>query len=66
MPLLPETIPFLAELLEDEDEATEKCAQDAVRTLEEIDLGRTLAEVFLIQFCNIHLNKCTKPVHNRT
>ncbi|XP_012257559.2 HEAT repeat-containing protein 1 [Athalia rosae] len=36
MPLLPETIPFLAELLEDEDEDTEKLAQDAVRTLEEV------------------------------
>lgn len=36
MPLLPETVPFLAELLEDEDEETEKLAQDAVRTLEEV------------------------------
>ncbi|XP_076758858.1 HEAT repeat containing 1 homolog l(2)k09022 [Xylocopa sonorina] len=45
MPLLPETIPFLAELLEDEDEATEKCAQDAVRTLEEI-LGEPLQKYF--------------------
>ncbi|XP_031838490.1 HEAT repeat containing 1 homolog l(2)k09022 [Nomia melanderi] len=45
MPLLPETIPFLAELLEDEDEATEKHAQNAVRTLEEI-LGEPLQKYF--------------------
>nr|XP_033335070.1 HEAT repeat-containing protein 1 [Megalopta genalis]XP_033335071.1 HEAT repeat-containing protein 1 [Megalopta genalis] len=45
MPLLPETIPFLAELLEDEDEATEKCAQNAVRTLEDI-LGEPLQKYF--------------------
>ncbi|KAG7207619.1 hypothetical protein KM043_009240 [Ampulex compressa] len=45
MPLLPETVPFLAELLEDEDEATEKCAQNAVRTLEEI-LGEPLQQYF--------------------
>ncbi|KAG6798194.1 HEAT repeat-containing protein 1 isoform X3 [Apis mellifera caucasica] len=45
MPLLPETIPFLAELLEDEDEGTEKCAQNAVRTLEEI-LGEPLQKYF--------------------
>ncbi|XP_053983600.1 HEAT repeat-containing protein 1 [Hylaeus volcanicus] len=45
MPLLPETIPFLAELLEDEDETTEKCAQNAVRTMEEI-LGEPLQKYF--------------------
>ncbi|CAK9799391.1 HEAT repeat-containing protein 1 [Anthophora quadrimaculata] len=45
MPLLPETIPFLAELLEDEDEATEKYAQNAVRTLEEL-LGEPLQKYF--------------------
>ncbi|KYM85745.1 HEAT repeat-containing protein 1 [Atta colombica] len=45
MPLLPETVPFLAEMLEDEDEATEKCAQNAVRTLEEI-LGEPLQKYF--------------------
>nr|XP_034175529.1 HEAT repeat-containing protein 1 [Osmia lignaria]XP_034175531.1 HEAT repeat-containing protein 1 [Osmia lignaria]XP_034175532.1 HEAT repeat-containing protein 1 [Osmia lignaria] len=45
MPLLPETIPFIAELLEDEDEVTEKCAQNAVRTLEEI-LGEPLQKYF--------------------
>ncbi|KAK9306181.1 hypothetical protein QLX08_003072 [Tetragonisca angustula] len=45
MPLLPETIPFLAELLEDEDEATEKNAQNAVRILEEI-LGEPLQKYF--------------------
>ncbi|XP_011298261.1 HEAT repeat-containing protein 1, partial [Fopius arisanus] len=45
MPLLPETVPFLAELLEDEDEATERTAQNAVRTLEEI-LGEPLQKYF--------------------
>lgn len=45
MPLLPETIPFLAEMLEDEDETTEKYAQNAVRTLEEI-LGEPLQKYF--------------------
>ncbi|XP_036142553.1 HEAT repeat-containing protein 1 [Monomorium pharaonis] len=45
MPLLPETVPFLAEMLEDEDEATEKSAQNAVRTLEEI-LGEPLQKYF--------------------
>lgn len=45
MPLLPETVPFLAEMLEDEDEAAEKCAQNAVRTLEEI-LGEPLQKYF--------------------
>ncbi|XP_050461226.1 HEAT repeat-containing protein 1 [Cataglyphis hispanica] len=45
MPLLPETVPFLAELLEDEDEITEKCAQNAVRTLEDI-LGEPLQKYF--------------------
>ncbi|XP_014204224.1 HEAT repeat-containing protein 1 [Copidosoma floridanum] len=43
--LLPETVPFLAELLEDEDEVTEKNAQNAVRTLEEV-LGESLQEYF--------------------
>ncbi|XP_063979468.1 HEAT repeat-containing protein 1 [Diachasmimorpha longicaudata] len=45
MPLLPETVPFLAELLEDEDENTEKIAQNAVRTLEDI-LGEPLQKYF--------------------
>ncbi|KAI4480692.1 hypothetical protein M0802_014164, partial [Mischocyttarus mexicanus] len=45
MPLLPETVPFLAEMLEDEDEVTEKFAQNAVRTLEEI-LGEPLQKYF--------------------
>ncbi|XP_029164682.1 HEAT repeat-containing protein 1 [Nylanderia fulva] len=45
MPLLPESVPFLAELLEDEDEVTEKCAQNAVRTLEDI-LGEPLQKYF--------------------
>ncbi|XP_044012247.1 HEAT repeat-containing protein 1 [Aphidius gifuensis] len=45
MPLLPETVPFLAELLEDEDADTEKLAQNAVRTLEEV-LGENLQKYF--------------------
>lgn len=45
MPLLPETVPFLAELLEDEDEETEKLAQNAVRTLEEV-LNEPLQKYF--------------------
>lgn len=45
MPLLPETVPFLAELLEDEDESTEKHAQESVRNLEEI-LGEPLQKYF--------------------
>lgn len=45
MPLLPETIPFLAEMLEDDDEDTEKAAQNAVRTLEDI-LGEPLQKYF--------------------
>lgn len=45
MPLLPETMPFLAEILEDEDETTEKCAQNAVCALEEI-LGEPLQKYF--------------------
>ena len=45
MPLLPETVPSLAELLEDEDEATEKSAQNAVRELETI-LGEPLQKYF--------------------
>ncbi|XP_034937507.1 HEAT repeat-containing protein 1 [Chelonus insularis] len=45
MPLLPETIPFLAELLEDEDEEIERATQNAVRTLEEI-LGEPLQKYF--------------------
>ncbi|KAJ8670534.1 hypothetical protein QAD02_001793 [Eretmocerus hayati] len=45
MPLLPETVPFLAELLEDEDEATEKNAQNAVRIMEDI-LGEPLQKYF--------------------
>ena len=43
--LLPETVPFLAKMLEDEDEATEKCAQNAIRTLEEI-FGESLQKYF--------------------
>ncbi|XP_014226389.1 HEAT repeat-containing protein 1 [Trichogramma pretiosum] len=36
LPLLPETVPFLAELLEDEDETIEKNAAEAVRVFEEV------------------------------
>ncbi|EFN88053.1 HEAT repeat-containing protein 1 [Harpegnathos saltator] len=42
---LPETMPFLAEILEDEDITTEKCAQKAVCALEEI-LGEPLQKYF--------------------
>ncbi|KAK0177360.1 hypothetical protein PV328_001422 [Microctonus aethiopoides] len=45
MPLLSETIPFIAEMLEDEDEITEKTAQNTVRELEEI-LGEPLQKYF--------------------
>lgn len=45
LPLLPETIPFLAELLEDEDESVEKASQKAVQGLEEV-LGEPLQKYF--------------------
>ncbi|XP_057330198.1 HEAT repeat-containing protein 1 homolog [Microplitis mediator] len=45
MPFLPETIPFLAELLEDGEREVEKATQNAVRTLEEI-LGEPLQKYF--------------------
>ncbi|XP_066143538.1 HEAT repeat-containing protein 1 [Euwallacea fornicatus] len=45
MPLLPETIPFLAELLEDEDERVEKACQKAVREMEKV-LGEPLQKYF--------------------
>jgi U3 small nucleolar RNA-associated protein 10 len=45
LPLLPETVPFLAELLEDEEEAVESACQKAVQNLEEI-LGEPLKKYF--------------------
>ncbi|KAL1500856.1 hypothetical protein ABEB36_006280 [Hypothenemus hampei] len=45
MPLLPETIPFLAELLEDDDERVEKMCQTAIREMEKV-LGEPLQKYF--------------------
>ncbi|XP_047117771.1 HEAT repeat-containing protein 1 [Schistocerca piceifrons] len=45
LPLLPETVPFLAELLEDEDEEVEKACTKSVQELEEI-LGEPLQKYF--------------------
>lgn len=45
LPLLPETVPFLAELLEDEEEAVELACQKAVQDLEEV-LGEPLKKYF--------------------
>lgn len=45
LPLLPETIPFLAELLEDEEETVEKACQKAVQELEKV-LGEPLKKYF--------------------
>ncbi|PSN50219.1 hypothetical protein C0J52_07804 [Blattella germanica] len=45
LPLLPETVPFLAELLEDEEETVETACQKAVQDLEEI-LGEPLKKYF--------------------
>lgn len=45
LPLLPETVPFLAELLEDEEEAVESACQKAVQELEEV-LGEPLKKYF--------------------
>lgn len=45
LPLLPETVPFIAELLEDEDEAVEKACTKSVQELEEI-LGEPLQKYF--------------------
>jgi len=44
MPLLSETVPFLEEILEDENEATKKCAQKCC-ILEKI-LGESLQTYF--------------------
>ncbi|XP_039261188.2 HEAT repeat-containing protein 1-like [Styela clava] len=45
MTLLPESVPFLAELMEDEEEIVEKKCQDVVRNLEKI-LGEPLQKYF--------------------
>lgn len=45
LPLLPETIPFLAELLEDEEESVEKACQKAVQELEKV-VGEPLKKYF--------------------
>ncbi|CAH1183154.1 unnamed protein product [Phaedon cochleariae] len=45
LPLLPETIPFLAELLEDEEEEVEKACQKAVQEMEKV-LGEPLQKYF--------------------
>ena len=45
LPLLPETVPFLAELLEDEEETVEAACQNAVQELEEI-LGEPIKKYF--------------------
>lgn len=45
MPLLPETVPFLSELLEDEDPQVEKHTKRSVQTLEKI-LGEPLQKYF--------------------
>ncbi|KAJ8929227.1 hypothetical protein NQ314_018106 [Rhamnusium bicolor] len=45
LPLLPETIPFLAELLEDEEENVEKACQKAVQEMEKV-LGEPLQKYF--------------------
>ncbi|XP_072401765.1 HEAT repeat-containing protein 1 [Diabrotica undecimpunctata] len=45
LPLLPETIPFLAELLEDEEEDVEKACQKAIQEMEKV-LGEPLQKYF--------------------
>ncbi|CAB3368383.1 Hypothetical predicted protein [Cloeon dipterum] len=45
LPLLPEAIPFIAELLEDEDPVVEKRTQEVARELEKI-LGEPLSKYF--------------------
>lgn len=45
LPLLPETIPFLAELLEDEEEHVEKACKTAVHEMERV-LGENLQKYF--------------------
>lgn len=45
MPLLPDTVPFISELLEDESTETEKQCQQSVQELEKI-LGEPLQKYF--------------------
>lgn len=45
LPLLPETIGSLAELLEDEDERVEEAMKEALRRMED-DLGQPIREYF--------------------
>lgn len=45
LPLLAESVPFLAELLEDGDSRIETAAKDAIRKLEQI-LGEPLEKYF--------------------
>lgn len=45
MPLLPETVPFISELLEDENSEVEKECQRSVQELEKI-LGEPLQKYF--------------------
>nr|CAI5863815.1 unnamed protein product [Callosobruchus analis] len=45
LPLLPETVPFLAELLEDEEEGVEGACQAAIREMERV-LGEPLQKYF--------------------
>ncbi|KAK9888598.1 hypothetical protein WA026_000833 [Henosepilachna vigintioctopunctata] len=45
LPLLPETIPFLSELLEDEDESVEKNCKKAIQEMEKV-LGESLQKYF--------------------
>lgn len=45
LPLLPETVPFLAELLEDEDEKVENTSKRVVQELESA-LGEPISKYF--------------------
>lgn len=45
MPLLPETVPFLAELMEDENSVVEKQCQEKIQELERT-LGESLQKYF--------------------
>lgn len=45
LPMLPETVPFLAELMEDEDEEVEKQCTHVVQDLESV-LGEPLQKYF--------------------
>lgn len=45
MPLLPETVPFLAELMEDENSVVEKQCQASIQELERT-LGESLQKYF--------------------